>query len=57
MMRNPKLLPCVDLDFIERVIEKGHAAPKQSNMIASKILNFDTLLLMSAALVHDRPFV
>lgn len=57
MMRNPKLLPCVDLDFIERVIEKGHAAPKQSNIIASKILNFDTLLLMFDYLEYDRPFV
>ena len=37
--KNNRLFPWVDLDLMERAMENGQAAPKQSSMMASKTLN------------------
>jgi len=39
VIRKITLFPLVDLDLQELSMEKGHAAPKQSSMIISKMLN------------------
>ena len=36
--RNKRLFPWVERDFIDFQIENGHAAPKQTSIIISKIL-------------------
>ncbi len=54
--KKARLFPFVDFDLKERMIENGHAAPKQSSMIASKILNAYILLLMCIVPKYAHPF-